>query len=661
MSSLIKDNSWVDNAWLGLGDISELEIKNPILYRTAEDRENPGLHLLRVLRNPSYLAFAAKVLLNIDLLPVQAVILEELWKRPFPMLIASRGFGKSYMLAVYCLLKCILSANTKIVVAGAAFRQSKIVFEYAENIWNNADVLRSICDNHSGPRREVDRCTLHINGSQLIAIPIGNGDKIRGLRAKIVIAEEFSSHSPETYETVIAGFAAVSASPVINVKESARKKALENLGLWTSELEKKYLDKDTNQAIISGTAYYSFNHFYDYWKRYKGIIESKGDKSKLELALNGEVPPGFNWRDYSVIRIPYEIIPHGFMDEKVVARAKATVHSGTYKCEYGAVFSTDSEGFFKRSLIESCVTNDIKPIIINNQPIIFEPMLRGNPNKKYVLGVDPASEHDNFSIFVLELNPDHTRIVNGWATTRQNFKKRQNMGMTEEHDFYKFCARKIRDLMTLFPTERIAMDSQGGGIAVSEALHDPANLKVGEVPIWEVIDSEKEKDTDDKAGLHILVMCNFAKYDWVRDANHGLRKDFEDKTLLFPRFDAVSLELAIEEDEEKAKFYKNKTGKTMDIFDTLEDCTMEIEELKNELATITVTVTGTGVAARERWDVPEIKLPGNKKGRLRKDRYSSLLMANMVARQIQRTELPTKYQVIGGFSKENRRISALMP
>jgi hypothetical protein len=70
------------------------------------------------------------------------------------------------------------------------------------------------------------------------------------------------------------------------------------------------------------------------------------------------------------------------------------------------------------------------------------------------------------------------------------------------------------------------------------------------------------------------------------------------------------------------------------------------------MATITVTVTGTGVNARERWDVPEIKLPGNKKGRMRKDRYSALLMANMIARQITRAETPLQYKVIGGFAKD---------
>ena len=77
---------------------------------------------------------------------------------------------------------------------------------------------------------------------------------------------------------------------------------------------------------------------------------------------------------------------------------------------------------------------------------------------------------------------------------------------------------------------------------------------------------------------------------------------------------------------------------------------MEIEELKTELSTIVMTQTGTGVGARDRWDTPEIKLPNGKKGKLRKDRYSALIMANMVARQQKRADPPPDYSMIGDFA-----------
>jgi hypothetical protein len=618
-----------------------------MIHRSKIDIEQPDLHLIKILRNPDYIGSTCKLLFNIELHPIQIAIIQEFWIRAFPMYIASRGWGKSFLLALYCVLRCSFYPGTKIVVVGAAFRQSKIIFEYMETIWRNSPILRSIFNsNDDGPRRDVDRCTMRLGDSWTIAIPMGDGSKIRGLRAHIIIADEFASISPDIYETVVSGFAAVSASPIQNVKEEAKKDAMRAAGLWNEELE--VLNKKMgNQAIISGTADYAFKHFASYWRRYKAIIESKGDTNKLEELFKGEVPSNFNWKDYSIIRIPYELIPKGFMDDKQVSRAKATIHNGIYNMEYAACFVSDSEGFFRRSLIESCVANDNKPIVIGNKKIVFDAVTRGSNEHKYVYGIDPASEQDNFSIVVLELHNDHSRIVYCWTTNRSNFKERQKTGLIKEHDFYGFCARKIRNLMKTFPPVKIGLDAQGGGVSIEEALHDPSKLEDGELVIWPIIDPNKSKDTDDQSGLHILELVQFAKAEWTAQANHGLRKDLEDKVLLFPRFDNLTLGLALD-----------KEGKDIldtdlnPIYDSVSECILEIEELKNELTTIVMTQTSTGANARDRWDTPEVKLQNGKKGRLRKDRYSSLLIANMIARQAQRILQPITYDVVGGNRRE---------
>ena len=84
-----------DDAWLGLGDLKNLKLENnPLFGRSKEDIENPDLHLLRLLRNPKYFGTTAKLLFDIELHPIQIAILQEFWIRPFPMFVASRGFGK---------------------------------------------------------------------------------------------------------------------------------------------------------------------------------------------------------------------------------------------------------------------------------------------------------------------------------------------------------------------------------------------------------------------------------------------------------------------------------------------------------------------------------------------------------------------------------------
>ena len=622
----------LSDAWLNI-DVNEEELFNPMNFIFSGDSENEKVieKLSWIMMRPEYFSFTCKYILNVELAPFQLVLLQELWEKKFPMLIGSRGMSKSFTMAVYCVLRLLLMPRRKIIVVGAAFRQSKVIFEYMETIWKNAPVLRDLCDSNSGPSRDIDRCVLRLNGGTVTCLPLGNGEKIRGQRANDIIADEFASIPRDIFENVVAGFASVSASPIEKVKAEARRKMAKRLGEEIKE-DVETVHK-SNQIILAGTAYYEFNHFAEYWKKYKQIIETAGDKKRLE-EIFGNLKN--NWKDYSIFRIPATYLPDGFMDDSQIARARATVHSGIFQMEYGSIFTSDSQGFFKRSLIESCVVSENKPAKLPGGEVFFEPLLRGDVNKEYVYGVDPASEVDNFSIIVIEVNSDHRRVVHCWTTTRQEHKERVKSGLADEDDFYSYCARKIRNLMKLFPCREIAMDSQGGGIAVMEALHDKDKIRDGELAIWPTIDPDKEQDTDDNPGLHILKMCNFAKADWLAEANHGMRKDMEDKVLLFPMFDAVSLGLSAERDRVERRIY-----------DTMEDCVMEIEELKNELCMIVMTQTSAG---RERWDTPEGKSSGGKKVKLRKDRYSALLMANMSSRKVAKIDIMKEYSAVGGFA-----------
>lgn len=422
---------------------------------------------------------------------------------------------------------------------------------------------------------------------------------------------------------------------------------MKELSVWTPDMETTYKDKRSNQAILAGTADYAFENFAKYWKKYHSIITSGGNIDRLKEALGVDDLDieNFDYKDYSIIRIPYELVPDGFMDPKTVARARATNHSSIYQKEYAACFPDDSDGFFKRSLINSCTVSEQNPITLNNRQIWFNAGLTGNPNLKYVFGVDPASENDNFAIVVLELHPDHTRVVYTWTTTRSRFNQRKNLGHEEETTFFNHCGRKIRDLMKVFPCVRIGIDSQGGGYILEETLHDVDKVEDGEQLLWPVIDENKEKPTDGKAGLHILELVQFANADWVAVANNGLKKDMESHELLFPSLNSVDLALAVESDR-----MAQDRGNDNRVSDLLEDCVLEIEELKTELSTI--VKTQTSVAGRDRWDSPEEKKPNSKKGRMRKDRYSALLIASMLARQINRADARLVYDVVGGFAQQ---------
>ena len=127
--------SYLENAWLGLGDISKLRFPDAFTTR-EEDMDHWGMNYVRTMYDPNYLWWTAKTLLGVELLPMQCVIIQEMWARTFPMYLATRGFGKSYLMAVYAMLRMCLTppasaggAGVKIVIVGAAFRQAKVIFE----------------------------------------------------------------------------------------------------------------------------------------------------------------------------------------------------------------------------------------------------------------------------------------------------------------------------------------------------------------------------------------------------------------------------------------------------------------------------------------------------------------------------------------------------
>ncbi len=450
--------------------------------------------------------------------------------------------------------------------------------------------------------------------------------KIRGFRANVVIADEFASIPEDVFDVVVRGFAATSKTPVEEAKKIAFDKQLAKMDL-PADIKKKLIIDDGkmhgNQIIYSGTAYYAFNHFSKKHDMWQGIIRSKGDPEKVAQIFGGDnlVPDSFNYKDYSIIRIPHTHLPEGLLDLRQLAHAKATLPRNIYLMEYGAIFVKDSDGFYPRSLIEGCTVGPNKPIETPDGAVTFTPSMRGIKGPKYVMGVDPAAERDNLAITVTEVWSNHYRVVYCWSVNKKEFIKRKKRGLVTDDDYYAYCCSRIREIVRLFGPVRIEMDSQGGGYAVAELLRNKKllNIDEGDFPIYEVIDIDDPKHTDGETDgrhiLHLIAQSNESN----QQANIALHKSLETRTLLFPAFDSVKMYSAIEAE------------KTMGvIFDTYEENVFNLEELKNELCTIQMSETPTG---KERFDTPQVVRPGavegrSRKGRLRKDRYTALLLSH---------------------------------
>jgi len=373
-----------------------------------------------------------------------------------------------------------------------------------------------------------------------------------------------------------------------------------------------------NQIIIAGSATYEFNHFYKYYSYYKEIILSGGDKVLLkqkfpEMNLPDEV---IDISQYAIMRIPAEILPPGMMDKKVLAQGQATMDPQIFSQEYGAVFCRDSEGFFLASALHRATC----PIASDRHGVIdFGPRLYGDSEKQYVMGVDPASEDDNFAIGIMELNATHNGYVYQWTTNRKDFEELKRNKWVEEDikDYNSFCIRHIRKLLRRFNIVAMFVDAGGGGLSVREGLRDEAKLLDSADQLIYDMDDENVQGLQ---GRHILKMIAFQSYEWRVNSHYKLKRDILDLWTLFPKYDPAEVEVAA-----------NAATKAGQYFDTLEDCYLELEQCKQETVLIKHTATATG---QEKWDVPDIVGVDAEQVRkqLKRDRFTSLLLANDAAK-----------------------------
>src|SRR6266496_5583945 len=102
-----KRKEFIDNFWLNLGDTTTIRTQNPLRIQTDWQKENPLLSIVDFMRQPENFAFTCQHVFNIKILPFQQIILEQLWKKAFPMLIMTRGGSKTFLLALYSLLKAL--------------------------------------------------------------------------------------------------------------------------------------------------------------------------------------------------------------------------------------------------------------------------------------------------------------------------------------------------------------------------------------------------------------------------------------------------------------------------------------------------------------------------------------------------------------------------
>lgn len=113
---------------------------------------------------------------HLELPTHQRIVIKDLWSgTPFPMIIMTRGGGKSTIIAIYYCLRGILYPGERLGILSGSYRQAKVCFDEIIKFHSDSPILQQ-CSKKT-PVKGNDECRWEItdNGSIIKALPIGDG------------------------------------------------------------------------------------------------------------------------------------------------------------------------------------------------------------------------------------------------------------------------------------------------------------------------------------------------------------------------------------------------------------------------------------------------------------------------------------------------------
>ena len=112
----------------------------------------------------------AKDYLGLNLYMFQYIIIYLIDRYSFFMWIASRGIGKSFIIAVYCCIRCILYPSTKVIVASGTKGQAKLIV--------TQKIEKELMNMSSNLRKEIDY--IRTSNNQIV-VQFRNGSSIEAV------------------------------------------------------------------------------------------------------------------------------------------------------------------------------------------------------------------------------------------------------------------------------------------------------------------------------------------------------------------------------------------------------------------------------------------------------------------------------------------------
>jgi len=597
----------------GVQDVRSLfpsDINKEILSKKGflEDRE-AQLYLYHFLRNN--ITFAVDLLSGVKLFPFQHMAVKAMFETDYFLGIWSRGMSKSFTTGIFAYMDAILNQGVEIGIISKSFRQSKLIFKKIEDIANKP-AARYLAQCITKTSKTNDQWTMQIGRSRIHALPLGDGEKLRGFRFQRIIIDEMLLMPERIYNEVIVPFLSVVENPTEREDLANAEDALIAQGKMKEE------DRFTwpnNKLIMLSSASYKFEYLYKLYNQFEGLIDGSG-KTQGDNAHR------------VIMKFSYDCAPEALYDQNLINQAKASMSESQFEREFGAGFTDDSSGYFKISTMAKCT-------IPEGQDPSVE--VAGTASDKYILSFDPSwaesESSDDFAMQIFKLHDDAKvgALVHSYAVPGAKLK---------DHIQYFYY------LLTHFNIVGIVGDYNGGvqfiNAANESALFKDNNIKIKYIEVdlakpenyeSELQELKKQYNVDSK------TYCILRKptSQWIRQANELLQSNLDHRRIWFgarATGENYNKQVRKKIPISKLKFinnvgYEDKESDGAKMIDFVEHQEDMINVTKNQCALIQITTSPQGT---QTFNLPQELKRQTGPDKARKDSYSALVLGNWMVK-----------------------------
>ena len=564
------------------------------------------LALYEFLRNN--ITFATELLMGIKLFPFQHLAVKGMFETDYFLGVWARGMSKSFTTGIFAALDAILNQGVEIGILSKSFRQAKMIFKKIEDISMHPDAhfFKQCITKVS---KSNDEWLMEIGASRIRALPLGDGEKLRGFRFHRIIIDEFALMPERIYNEVIVPFLSVVTNPT-------QRDDLDKLE--TKLIEEGQMEENErhiwpgNKLIALSSACYKFEYLYKLYQQFEFNITRAEQKDTASRC---------------VMHFSYDCAPQQLYDQNLLKQAKSTMSQSQFDREFGAIFTDDSAGYFKTSKMALCTVLD------GELPSIE---VKGTVDSQYILAFDPSwsqtESSDDFAIQILKLNEEQQRavLVHSYALAGTSLKHHMR--------YFLFCLEN-------FNIVAICGD-YNGGVQFLQACNESETFKQKEIKLKQIeVPFDKPEEYQENLrqykrqynkGDNKYVILRKPTSHWIRQGNELLQANFDHRRLLFAS-QAIDDTYTSQKNKiipiDELKFLNskdaNKQNKGAKMIDFIEHQADMINLTKNECALIQITTTAQGT---QTFDLPSNLRRQTGPDKARKDSYSALVLANWMTK-----------------------------